>query len=322
MEYRFKSPRWASMFIVVSSIGLVQVTGCRSEGDRLTSNALKSSSGESSARIVCATESRSPKDLKNLNYGPTCSEVSAQYPVVLMAKPEENKKVLCPFLRMIERTGVWKDEIKKNIAQLSANNPYLPVTVKVLIEEALDFGCGESGCKPVAIGVSAGQQLQSPDKIGDESIVDIGKLAQARGTAHDCGYTFGLGETEVNPLRRAETLAMLKNRAKNHDQLTLNDLIEVKKTWCKRDYEEAKKTSLTRLKNKIDDANQTLVFSQADTVEFLLIWSFLGGVDRGFIRVVDVEDFLHARLPAFKTKYLLDGAMQSHLLSIIMGPKN
>lgn len=317
-----KAPHWASLFIVVSSIGLIQVTGCTSEGDLTSSKTLQDSSGESKAPIICATESRSANDLKNLNYGPTCSQVSAQYPSVLGAKPDENKKVLCPFLRMIERTGAWKDEIKKNLSQSVAKSPHLPVTIKVLIEKALDFGCGETGCKPVAVGVSAGQQLLPLDKINDESIVDIGKLTEARGTAHDCGYTFGLGETEVNPVRRAQTLAMLKDRAKNGSQLLLADLIEVKKTWCKRDYEEAKKTSLTRLKNKVDEVNQTLVLSQADTVEFLLIWSFLGGVERGFIRVADVEDFLHARLPAFKTKYLLDGAMQNHLLSIIMGPKS
>jgi hypothetical protein len=319
---RLKVPHCVAVFMVTSSLGLFQLMACTSERDHASSNNLKNSSGESSAPIVCATEAPSPNDLKNLNYGPTCSQVSTQYPVVLSPKPEENKKVLCPFLRMIERTGVWKDEIKKNLSQSLANNLDLPVTIKVLIEKALDFGCGETGCKPVAVGVSAGQQVLPLDKINNESIVDIGKLTQARGTAHDCGYTFGLGETEVNPIRRAETLAMLKDRAKNSDQLTLNDLIEVKKTWCKRDYEEAKKTSLTRLRNKVDEANLTLVFSQADTVEFLLIWSFLGGVERGFIRVGDVEDFLHARLPAFKTKYLLDGAMQNHLLSIIMGPKS
>lgn len=293
---------------------LVITVACQARKD---ASLKQDESAKKGAPIICATEAKAAGDLKNLSYGPSCSDVTAKFPEVLTDKPAENKKVLCPFLRMAERTGVWKEEIKRNLAQAVNSNQILPLTIKVLIAKALEFGCGETGCKPVAVGVSAGQLGISPEKITDESIVDIGRLSEARGTAHDCGYTFGLGDTEVNPARRAKTLEMFKSRAKNGVELSLQDLIDVKKELCKVDYEEAKRTSLARLKNKIDEANQTLIFSQADTVEFLLIFSFLGGVERGSIRYQDVEDFLHARMPAFKTKYLLDGAMQDHLLSII-----
>lgn len=310
----FGSKSWKMLQVSVVCFSLAQLAACNGKGAEATSAKEVDSPKEA---IVCATEAQLPSDLKNLNYGPSCSEVTAKFPEILTDKPAENKQVICPFLRMVERTGVWKDEVKHNMAEAVQSSAIVPLRLKNLLAKVLEFGCGDSGCRPVAVGVSAGQQGMSPDKINEDSIVDIGRLADARGTAHDCGYTFGLGETAMNPARRAKTLEMLKARAKNGVELGVNDLVEVKKAWCKVDYEEAKRTSLSRLKNKIDEANQTLVFSGADTVEFLLIFSFLGGVERGHIRYEDVEDFLHARMPAFKTKYLLDGAMQAHLLSII-----
>ncbi len=293
------------------------LVGCKKQSE--DASPAKSDVAAHDPAATCRTSPKSDSDLK-FPYGATCTEIVQKYPSAIASVPAEDKKVLCPFLRMVHRTGVWKQEIINNLLQNAGKgNLMYPLTIKALLAPALEFGCGVGGCKPVAVGVSAGQTKTDPSLINDMSLVDIGNLPDALGVAHDCGYSFGLGEREVNPARRDESLRMFKARAKNGTDISLADIIQVKQENCKKDYQTAKSSGIA-LKNKVDEANKTLIFEPADTVEIVLIWGYLGGVDNGSINYDDLVDLFNARLPTRKTKYMLDNDLRDFMIASF--PKN
>ena len=81
--------------------------------------------------------------------------------------------------------------------------------------------------------------------------------------------------------QRATNLARLAALADEEGRLTLEDLQAVKNQICD---------------------EQDVIITVPDQTEVLLIWTFLGGTDRGYIDYADVDRFFHAELPEFVSK--------------------
>ncbi len=198
--------------------------------------------------------------------GANQDELAAKYPDIVegSTKPE-NPKILCPFHRMLERAGLYD----------SSKNEAGPLLVGILkiTSAAKEFGCKALGCGGVATAVSTGQLTEGTTSFGK---VNLEALHTALGISHDCGLTFEKGGTEVSDAHRAATLAALKARTDKEGHLVLTDLQAVKESIC---------------------AAQGVKNTLAGETEVKLIYSFLGGRDRGFIDYDDVERFLHAELP-------------------------
>lgn len=182
-----------------------------------------------------------------------------------LAANTENTEIVCPFLRMLNKAGLFLDEESEKPAEL--------VSVSTISEVSKEFGCSTISCGGVASAVSAGQKLSGVTDLG---YVNIEQLHEAKGIAHECGFTFGRNETQVNDQVRQETLRMLKQRANNENQVTLSDLQAVKKEICNEQNDEV---------------------TLAGSVETGLIYTFLGGERRGYVDLADVDLFLHAKLP-------------------------
>lgn len=193
-------------------------------------------------------------------------ELARRYPAIEEGslKPE-NPKILCPFHRMLERAGLYDREKKRQSA--------LTVSILKISAYAKEFGCLVVGCGGVASLVSAGQVTEATTFPG---YVNLEALHSARGVAHECGLTFAKGGTTVSDSVRASTLAALKNRADSFGRLSFEDLEAVKESICE---------------------SQGVSNTLAGKTEIGLIYSFLGGNERGFIDYSDVERFFHAELP-------------------------
>lgn len=192
----------------------------------------------------------------------------------------ENKRVMCPFLRLMESSGAFAKDATELANRLTAK---IEVPIKKLADTAFGFGC-EGGCREVATLVAIAQQLQIP--FHSFNTVDITNLHRAKPISHGCGLTFASGGSEVDDTRRAETLASLKAiaDAKPGDQnghLEYKDLYAVKINTC----------------NK-----EKVVISGPEQTEVDLIYAYLGGPDRGFVDYSDVELFLNTKLPKTKLK--------------------
>lgn len=205
---------------------------------------------------------------------PTSEDLIEKYPNISEASQRaEKKEILCPFWRLIERSGAL-DAVDR------ARSSDVMISIRQLTRKAQEFGCKWIECGAVGSLVSGGQLTH----IGVTSPlhVNISKLHKARGVAHECGLTFEKGGTKVSEVQRATTLARLKklSDAKNvpgilHEE----DLMKVKLQICQ---------------------EQGVKITKAGSLEVGLIYSFLGGKDRGFIEYEDVVRFFHAEMP--KTK--------------------
>ena len=192
-------------------------------------------------------------------------ELVAKYPGIAEdTTVPENPRVLCPFLRMLTRAGIFDPEAEKQSD--------LTVGIIKIATAAREFACPIVGCGGVATAVSAGQLTQFSTRIG---AVNLEALHKAVGIAHECGLTFAKGGTEVSDEVRASTLASLKALADEQGHLRFEDLETVKLGIC-----EAQGVEITT----------------PGAFEIGLIYSFLGGNDRGYIEYSDVELFLNAKL--------------------------
>jgi hypothetical protein len=191
---------------------------------------------------------------------------------------KENKTILCPFLRMLHRAGVFD-------ARNPENNSKIMVTLISLISAAREFGCDAIACGSVATAVSTIQVAHGGDLFRGQARlgnVNLSRLHRARPIAHDCGFTFAKGATTVTDAVRQSTLDRLKeisNSSSNPGELTKEDLMKVKLEICK---------------------SQNVKISLAGEFEVGLIYTYLGGEDRGFVEYEDVVRLFHAEMP--KTK--------------------
>lgn len=209
----------------------------------------------------------------------TSEELRTQFPnITENSTRPENKKILCPFHRMLERAGLYDEKVK-------SNSPEIFVDIPTISSAAQTFGCQKEGCGPIALIASLGQ-LSYPRDVTEGKVkwgqVNITRLYHARGLAHDCGLTFAKGGKEINDEVRAKTLQHLKDisSAVAPYTLSLDALMYVKKEIC---------------------AEQGVEITKAGIVEVNLIYEYLGGKERGFVEYGDVEKFLNAEMPLFKS---------------------
>ena len=187
------------------------------------------------------------------------------YPGIADGTRPENPKILCPFHRLLERTGMYDS------SRTLANG--LRVAISLISNLASEFGCSKLSCGGVATAVSAGQLTQGTTSFGR---VNVEALHSAVGIAHDCGLTFEKGGQEVSDRVRDRTLNELKTLADSSGRLKLEDLRKVQLNRCN---------------------EQGVKPSSAGLLEGELIYTFLGGNERGTILYDDVVRFLHAQLP-------------------------
>ena len=205
---------------------------------------------------------------------PTRQQLAEQYPEVTSDLTPENKAIMCPFLRMIERAGLF----------VEADNDTAVLNRSTVVNGTGEFGCDTLFCSTLANSTGAAQGLSGK--------VDVELLASTPGISHECGLTFAFGGKAVDDMVRAHTLDRLFALADENGQLTFSDLMEVKLAIC---------------------AEQGVEISALGDGEVKLIFAFLGGVDRGFVDYSDVDAFLHARLPETITSQRLSTSLLSRV---------
>ncbi|RZA23981.1 MAG: hypothetical protein EOP10_11240 [Proteobacteria bacterium] len=194
--------------------------------------------------------------------------LASKYPdIAAGSQKPENMKIICPFHRLLERAGLY--DSSKSAGEQSG----LTVGVLKIASIAQEFGCKAIGCGGVAAIVSAGQAVKFAAFPG---LVDLEALHKATGVAHECGLTFAKGGVEVSDEVRASTLAALQKKADSEGHLRLADIEAVKEDICQA---------------------QGVENVKAGRVEVQLIYTFLGGVERGFVDYEDVNRLFHSELP-------------------------
>jgi hypothetical protein len=198
-------------------------------------------------------------------------ELIEKYPSIGQnSKRPENKKILCPYLRLIERSGLFDSEKLKS-------EPELIVSLRKLLNGVKDFGLRYFAGKTAATVVSIGQSTSGTSKLGK---VNLHSLHTAKVIAHECGLTFGYKEITINTNVRKNTLNRLKAISID-GKLSLENMLTIKKEIC---------------------VAQGVKESFAGMGEVLLIFKFLGGDNNGFVYYNDVELFLNSYMPMTKSK--------------------
>lgn len=272
-------------------------------------NANKSAPNSKRTYIVdplrCNTAAKSPADPKEFPYGPTCEELITQHPVLDRDQPAEEKRIICPFLRMLQRTGLFKENAQENLAKSKNPEAVMPITLSVLERIVQKFGL----VVPAAAfgspaGVAAAQQGRNQADMTDNDTVDIGRLTEAPSISHNCGFNFLLNAKSISDEARNASLASLKASAKDN-RILFSDLEKTKAEACARDYALYLKDPSQPLINPIDKEKNTLGLTMTDHFELALLFMYLGGADNGYILYSDIELFFHGKMPANKTKYVL-----------------
>ncbi|MDX1696105.1 MAG: hypothetical protein R3208_20230 [Ketobacteraceae bacterium] len=200
---------------------------------------------------------------------PTRDQLATKYPAVTDSGVPENKNIMCPFLRMIEKTGLY-----------DSNDDDSVLSQATVISGTTEFGCDSVFCTGLASTTGNKQGLQ-----GD---IDIEDLANVPDISHECGLTFAFGSKQVDDAIREDTLDRLFELADAEGNLSYDDLLSVKLAIC---------------------AEQGVSITPLGEGEVKLIFAFLGGVDRGFVSFSDVDAFLHARLPGTITSKRISASL-------------
>ena len=209
----------------------------------------------------------------------TSEELRAKYPSIAEGSDRpENKKILCPFHRMLERAGLYDASKIKN-PHVSSE---ILVPVATIRSAAHEFGCAKGTCGLVAVLASLGQTSTKgfADGTASPGKVNVTRLYAVKGQSHECGLTFSKDSTEVSDAVRTESLTRLKAIADKTPArtLTLEDLLAVKNEVC---------------------------HAKGGDIEIRALYEYLGGNERGFVDYEDVNRILHAEMPLVKsTKYL------------------
>jgi len=215
----------------------------------------------------------------------TSEELLASYPALDSDRPG-NPLILCPYLRMLERSGRLDEVLQNEVTGAVVRN-------RDLKRAAEEFGCASAtACGPVIDAVSAGQHYTSNDNSFFSLFnpfrsyeVDLERLWDAPPVSHDCGFTFeqGLGKNGVSTMRLESTLTQLASKASDQNQLVYQDILDVKLGICE---------------------EEGVELTGAGRIEAELIFAYLGGIERGFVDYSDVEAFLqvNSTLPAVKAE--------------------
>lgn len=220
------------------------------------------------------------------NAAPTSDELMTAYPK-LESNRTGNPYILCPFLRMLERSGRL-DTVQKGDSNYTVDNNDLKAAAE-------DFGCDSlTACGPVIDLVSSGQrgntgvwQWLSVLNPFDTPTVDLERLWDAPPVSHECGLTYegGLGNMGVSEARLNSTMTKFALRMDANATLTLQDVVDVKLETC---------------------ADEGINWTPAGEVEAHLLFAYLGGVERGYVDYYDVERFLQVDNTVPSTKAALE----------------
>lgn len=192
----------------------------------------------------------------------TSAELSSMYPdVSANSTKAEDAEVLCPFQRMLKRSGILDDAIEENSFE---------VKNRILTEANEVFGCDSTTCA-TAIGYASLAQ-------GNWNTIELDRLHEAGFLSHDCGLTFEFGGITVSDTRRSATLDRLAELAVD-GRLVYNDLITVKQETC---------------------AQEGVEMTVGGETEVKLIYAYLGGPEREYVDYSDVDKLLHATMPDYK----------------------
>jgi hypothetical protein len=203
---------------------------------------------------------------------PTREEIVAKFPDAEAGSPRpENLKILCPFLRMLNRAGLVDDPRPARGRRA--------VAVGSVARASREFGCTPLECGAVALLVSS---RQGP------SGLDLERLHDAAPISHECGLTWGKGETEVNPMVRQATLDRLAELADENGNLVYEDIERVKLEIC---------------------AAQNVANTPGGEIEMKVMFAYLGGVENGSVRLSDVGRLLNATMPETKTTSWVNWAL-------------
>lgn len=204
----------------------------------------------------------------SVNSGLDLVELKNNHPKMFLGEngdtTTENEAILCPFLRLMERYDIVqnRDWDKSNF------------TIQETKRGARKLGADSFGVTAVATAVSAGQFFNGQTL---PNFVNYEALHTASGIAHDCGLTFGKGETVVSDDARESTLASLADKANNNEgKLLFEDLKQVKLEICDQ---------------------QGVDITEPGKTEVGLIFTFLGGDMNGYVLLSDVRRFFYGQLP-------------------------
>jgi hypothetical protein len=124
----------------------------------------------------------------------------------------ENTDILCPFLRLIERSGLFDDQDD------------LVIPAADVADAARIFGCSKTNCQTIATATGTAQ--------AGFGGVDLEALHAAFGISHECGLTYEFNGTSVSDEVRTNTLDRLAELADENGHLVYQDLETVKLEIC------------------------------------------------------------------------------------------
>lgn len=242
----------------------------------------------------------------------TCEQLHLRFGSKFSDDNPEDLRVICPFLRIVNRSKEWATETQKFLIAAKMNL-ILPVPLTSVAGKTREFGCDGGACTLIATVAGKDQFLA---QVVPPLVVDIGQLSRAVGSAHDCGYNFSHGDHAVNPDIRAATLSRFKELADKDGHLSYADLVTVKKERCKADYAQFSTVEGNKFRNQVNDAKDSLLPDDHDQTEAALIYSYTGGPDRGYITYSDLEQLFTAQIPSHRSAYLLDGTILNYSKAI------
>ena len=198
----------------------------------------------------------------------SADELKAAFPAVAEnSGVAEDKAVLCPFQRMLKRSGILDSALPQGEYEIRN---------KTLTEAAEVFGCSSGSCG-AAIGYASLAQ-------GNWNTIEMNRLHEAGFLSHDCGLTFEFGGITVSDTQRDATLTRLAELAVD-GRLVYNDLITVKQEIC---------------------ASQGVEMTVGGETEVKLIYAYLGGTERDYVAHSDVDKLLHATMPDYKSSAVIN----------------
>lgn len=192
----------------------------------------------------------------------TRAELVEQYPSIEEGSTrDENLKIMCPFMRLMERSGFFDEQTK--------DSDSLTVKTSMVVKGAKTFGCSGFDCG-VLSHASAFMQRSGERGIDLESLHNIPMFS------HECGFTYEYGASEVSETVRQNTIDRLSVLADEEGNLTFDDIKAVQMAIC---------------------AEQDVSLSFSGATEAKLLFLYLGGTENGVVALSDVERFFSATVP-------------------------
>eukprot|EP00594_Rhizosolenia_setigera_P019317 CAMPEP_0178956392 /NCGR_PEP_ID=MMETSP0789-20121207/10220_1 /TAXON_ID=3005 /ORGANISM="Rhizosolenia setigera, Strain CCMP 1694" /LENGTH=254 /DNA_ID=CAMNT_0020638299 /DNA_START=76 /DNA_END=840 /DNA_ORIENTATION=+ len=191
------------------------------------------------------------------------TELLEVYPDILSDEPPENKNILCPFVRLVERYGLIGNDFMPDQVTFTKCLSAIRLLGTVPNAELTGFG----------VLISVSQTFQFLSWPGFVNMEALHKTA----ISHDCGFQFAKSATATDDEYRNSTLSKLADLADDDGHLSFDDIAEVKYAICEE-----------------QGVDEITYFGEG---EMSLLYSFLGGAVRGYVEYSDVERFLYSKFP-------------------------